>query len=341
MEKAKERTNRISGWGIAFLLIMVLGLTACSQDQLGETGTQTGIESAARILDLPKVEAINLDGQKLKVVATTSVIGDVVGQVGGEAIDLITLMEPGQDPHSFEPSAGDLADVTDAHVIFVNGWNLEEGLVDDLENIAPDAILVPVSAGIEPITPTHNENAVTNSVDPHTWLDPHLVLSWVKNIEKILVTMDPDHATAYESGATAYQGKIDELIEYIDRQVAAIPAERRQLVTNHDSLGYFAKAYDFQVTGVVIPAASTIAEPSSNDLAQLVEQMDVAGVCTIFTDRTASPRLAETVTNELKNCAVVRVIPLYTGALGSAGDAGDSYLRMMKVNIDAIVEGLG
>ncbi len=109
-------------------------------------------DEEAEMLTLPELDAAELDGEPLRVVATTSIIGDVVSQVGGDAIDLTVLMGPGQDPHSYEPAAQDLTAVADAHIIFINGWNLEEGLVDDLENIGEDALVVPISANIAPLT---------------------------------------------------------------------------------------------------------------------------------------------------------------------------------------------
>ena len=154
----------------ASLLVLLLG---CG----GETAVSTPTNHAtdAEMLTLPELTAAELDGAPLKVVATTSIIGDVVAQVGGKAIDLTTLMGPGQDPHSFEPSARELTAVADAHVIFVNGWDLEEALAQDLADIAGDVPLVPISANIEPLAfgeDGHEAEADEHdhgSVDPHVW----------------------------------------------------------------------------------------------------------------------------------------------------------------------------
>ncbi|MCI0394280.1 MAG: metal ABC transporter substrate-binding protein [Chloroflexi bacterium] len=296
------------------------------------------------MLTLPEVAAVDLGGRRLRVVATTTIIGDVVAQVGGEAIELTVLIGPAQDSHSYEPSAADLASVAEADVVFVNGWNLEEGLLASLENAAEDTPLAPVSANIEPLAASeagHEEEAGEEhghgAADPHTWLDPHNVLQWVANIEQVLRTLDPANAETYANNARAYLAEVEELIAYYDEQVAQIPAEQRKLVTNHDAFGYFAAAYGFEIIGTVIPATSTLAEPSASGLAQLAETMRQEGVCALFAESTANDELARTVAAEVETCRVIQVLTLYTEALGETG----SYLGMMRANIEAMVAGLG
>ena len=180
---------------------------------------------------LPAIAAVPLDGRPLRVVATTSLIGDAVARVGGGAIALTTLMPPGQDPHSYQPAAADLAAAADADLIFVNGWNLEEGLLGDLV-AAGDAPLVPVSAGIAPLA-TGADGA---TADPHVWQDVSNVRRWVDTIAATLSAADPANATAYAANAAAYNAELDELEDFVRQQVATIPVERRVLVTNHDKL---------------------------------------------------------------------------------------------------------
>jgi ABC-type Zn uptake system ZnuABC Zn-binding protein ZnuA len=332
-------------WIIVTLVALVSGFAAgCSStEEAGGKATEV-TQDGLTTLSLPEVGPADLEGDRLQVLATTSIIGDVVSQVGGEAIELTVLMKPGQDPHSFEPTVGDLTAAAEADVIFVNGWDLEEGLVADLENVARDVPLVPIAAGIAPLAfGGHEEEAgqAQHGADPHTWLDPHLVRQWVENAEQMLADLDPAHAGEYAGNASAYQAELEALIAYYDQKVAQIPADRRKLVTNHDSLGYFAQAYDFEVVGTVVPAASTLAEPSASDLAELLKAMEREGVCTLFAETTANEQLAETVATELGNCESVQVVTLYTGALGPAGSEADNYLDMMRANIDAIVSGLG
>ena len=218
------------------------------------------------------------------MVATTSIIGDVVAQIGGDTIDLTVLMEAGQDPHGYEPAAQDLTAVADAHVIFVNGWGLEEGLADDLESIGEGALIVPISANIEPLAfgedahddhgdehgdehegeeegehadehegeeegehhdEHEDEHAHDHSgADPHVWFSIHNVEQWAENVEHILSDLDPANAEAYETNTAAYVAELETLEDYAAEQMSQIPEDNRFLVTNHDAFGYFANEYN-------------------------------------------------------------------------------------------------
>lgn len=312
-------------------------------------------DAAAEMLDLPALAAVDLGGRPLRVVATTSLIGDVVANIGGEMIELTTLMGPGVDPHSYEPSAGDFTKIADADVIFINGWDLEEGLVDDLETAAEGTPVVIISAGIEPLAfgeGGHDEEAHEDEehegeahehsgADPHVWFSVHNVEQWSKNVEAVLHKLDPAHDETYEANLDSYLAQLEELEGYIDEQLEQIPTEERKLVTNHDAFGYLAAEYEFEVIGTVIPSASTLAEPSARDLADLIEEMNEEGICTIFTENTVSDQLASTVAAELANCENVQVLPLFTGALGPAGSGVESYIEFMRINIETITKGLG
>jgi ABC-type Zn uptake system ZnuABC Zn-binding protein ZnuA len=268
----------------------------------------------------------------------------VVSQVGGEAIDLATLIGAGQDPHGYQPAPSDLIRAAEADVIFANGWHLEEGLLRDLANAAPGVPLAPVSANIAPLPLAGeeqggDENGPTTA-DPHVWLDPYLVRQWVENVRVVLGALDPARAAEYDANAAAYLEELDSLIHYAEERLATVPPGHRQLVTNHDSLAYFAQAFDFEVLGTVIPSASTVAEPSARSLAALVDRMAEAGVCTIFADNAVNQSLAQAAAGELQSCPEVAVLPLYTGSLGAPGSGAESYVGMMRANVETIVAGL-
>jgi ABC-type Zn uptake system ZnuABC Zn-binding protein ZnuA len=254
-------------------------------------------------------------------------------------------MKPGQDPHSYQPGAADLADAANAHLIFVNGWGLEEGLADDLATIGREAALVPVSAGIEPraIDPEAveaDENASHSAVDPHVWQDVANVMQWVENIRLALGAADPANAPIYDANAGAYRAELEQLDADIRATLDAIPAERRLLVTNHNNLAYFAAAHDFRLLGTVIPGASTLAEPTARDLADLKDIMESAGVCVVFIETTAGEQLARALAQELSDCEEVQILALYSDALGPPGSGADSYTGMMRANAATLVEGL-
>jgi ABC-type Zn uptake system ZnuABC Zn-binding protein ZnuA len=333
-------------------VLIVLSLSALATGGCLPATADNREHGEEEILALPELEPAGLGGAPLQVIATTSIIGDVVAQVGGEAIELTTLMGAGQDPHSYEPTPQQMATVSRAHVVFVNGWDLEEALVHDLKEIAAGVPVVPISAGIEPLAfgehrdhadqetqHTEEEQAHTGT-DPHVWFSVHNVEQWVENVERVLAALDPAHAGTYEWNAETYRARLEELATYVQGQLSSIPAEKRYLVTNHDSLGYLAHAYDLRVLGTVLPAASTVAEPSASEMAALVATMEEHGLCTIFAETTASARLAQTVSEELAGCDEVAVLQLYTGALGPPGSGADSYVGMLRYNVDTIVEGL-
>lgn len=354
------RWNQLGGY-LIFALFVGGFLIGCGNsvndnpsailEPLGESandGTEPDLIGESDILELPIVEQVDLQGGKLRVVATTSIIGDVVAQVGGVTIDLTTLMTAGQDPHSYQPGARELTAVADAHVIFVNGWELEEALLGDLANIGGTVPVVPVSAHITPLdfgeADSHDEEMaedyVHSSADPHVWFSVHNVEQWVDNISHILRDLDPDNAETYAQNATAYLVELAELEANIKTSLDAIPAANRFLVTNHGAFGYLAQAYDFEIVGTIIPGLSTLSEPSASDLAELIAVMQGYQVCAIFAETTVNNQLAQVVADELSYCDTVQVLPLYTGSLGPVGSGAESYLDLMRTNIDTIVVGL-
>ncbi len=305
-------------------------LQACSPDPVTETNSP---------LLLPSLGPVSLEGRLLRAVATTGIIGDVAAQVGGEAIELRVLMAAGVDPHSFIPTPQDLAAMEEADVVLVNGWNLEESLLDEMTAIGDQATLVPVSAGIEPLSLNGTEG-MADFADPHVWFDVGNVIIWTSNIERTFSRLDPANAEVYARNGERYRQDLAELDRDIREQVEAIPPGDRVLVTNHDSLAYFAAAYGFEVIGTILPATTTLAEPSAAEIAALVNAMQSAGVCTIFTDSDAAETLARTVAAELDLCSRVALLPLYTGNLGPPGSGANSYVDMMRFNLDAILKGM-
>lgn len=285
-------------------------------------------------------------GSKLKVAATTSIIGDVVQNVGGEAIDLSVLIPTDSDPHSFNPVPQDLARLSEADIIFANGAGLEEQLLRVIENAAEDTPLVSLAEEIELIDTAadqdHPEEAAGESEhehengDPHVWTDPTLVKVWADTIAESLSQADPDNASTYQANAQAYMQELDELDGWIKEQVSQIPPAERKLVTDHLSFAYFARRYGFEQTGAVIPSYSTLAEPSAQELARLEDAIRDLGVKAVFVGSTVNPDLAARVAQDTGT----RLVPLYEGSLSAPGGEADSYLEYMRYNVRAIVSAL-
>jgi ABC-type Zn uptake system ZnuABC Zn-binding protein ZnuA len=288
---------------------------------------------------LPQLSPLSLgEGERLKVVATTSLVGDVVRNVGADRTELQVLMPPGTDPHAFEPTPRDAAALAEAHVLYVNGLGLEAFLQPLLESAGTGVAVVPVSHGVELL---HIETAVEHGdphgeFDPHTWFDPHSVMVWARNVAGTLSALDPSSAQAFSANAEAYVEQLGELDAWIGEQTARVPLDRRKLVTDHTTLGYFARRYGFEQLGAVFPGYSTLAEPSAQDVARLEDAIAQFDVPAVFVGRTVNPSLAQRIADDTGT----QLVFLYTGALSETGGPADSYLSFMRYNVSAIVDAL-
>ena len=318
---------------LALLGLALLTLGACTAGGAAGDGGQAAAEQP--IEDLAAVPLA--DGERLQVIATTSIVGDVVSQVGGDLIELRVLAAPGQDPHSYEPTARDVASIEGAHIIFVNGFDLEETLLQTLRTAGAGTPLIAVSDGVSALPADGGDDH--GGADPHVWMNPLNVVTWTQNIAAALGALDPPHAAQYEENAAAYADDLRALDASIAAQVEHIPEDRRRIVTNHRSLAYFAERYGFEVVGTVYAGAAELAEPNARDLATLVQVMQEQGVSAIFVDTSVSADLAEVAAQEAGTG--VRVYTLYTGSLGEPGSGADSYIGMMQANIATLVEALG
>lgn len=274
------------------------------------------------------------DEPGVKVVATTTIVGDVLKQVGGERISLTTLLPIGADPHTYEPRPQDVAAIHDAQLVFINGLELEHSMETVIEANAGGPVVV-VSDGIE-VLPFSAAGEEHGSSDPHTWMDPKNVQQWVENITSALVTVDPEGASVYQANAEAYLQQLADLDAWIKDEIATIPAEQRKLVTDHQSLGYFAETYGLEQVGLVISSLSTNASVSAQDLARLEEVVQTEKVKAIFIEMGASDALASQVARD----AGIEVVRIYTGSLGTADSGAGDYINFMRFNVNAIVSGL-
>ena len=272
----------------------------------------------------------------LKVVATTTIVGDIARQIGGERISLTVLLPVGADPHTYEPRPQDVAAIHDARVIFINGLELEHSLEPIISTNASGPVIA-VSDGIDvlPFSATPGDEQHTTG-DPHTWTDPNNVKIWVENIRQALTTVDPSGAELYKTNAETLTKDLTELDSWITQEVALIPAANRKLVTDHQSMGYFTNRYGFEQAGLLLPSLTTNASASALDLAQVEEVINTQEIHTIFIEVGANDALAAQVANDTG----VTVARIYSGSLGTADSGAGTYLDFMRFNVNAIVEGL-
>jgi ABC-type Zn uptake system ZnuABC Zn-binding protein ZnuA len=265
----------------------------------------------------------------LPVVATTSLIGDVARQIGGSHVDVKTLLPLGADPHAYEPRPQDIAALTDAQIVLVNGFGLEETLDRLLQNAK---YLVNVSTDVEALPLAEEESGL----DPHVWQDPNNVIVWARNIADAFAQVDPEHADEYAANAEAYIAELTSLDAWIHEQVAQIPEANRKLVTDHNDFGYFAARYGFEQIGEVIPSASTSVSSSAQELAALEDAIRASGVKAVFVGSTISPDMSRRVAEDTG----VQLVFLFTDSLSQAGGGAESYLEFMRYNVNAIVNAL-
>jgi len=279
-------------------------------------------------------------GGGLKVVATTTMLGDIAGNIVGDDGTVEVLLPIGADPHDFQPSSSQVASIYSADLVVANGLDLEEGLSDVLSAASADgANIIEVAVLVDPVTFEDREpcrNDLGGNCDPHVWLDPERDALTALIIGEELAAVHP--SVDWGSRAAEYAAALRSSDRSIQQVLSVVPEQNRILVTNHDSLGYFADLYGFEVIGSIIPGGSALSEPSSVDLAELVSVINESGVKAIFAETTKATALASAIASEVDH--PVQIILLYTGSLGPPGSGADTLIGMLETNAARIADGL-
>ena len=272
------------------------------------------------------------------IVVTTNILGDVVDNLVGDHAEVTVLMKPNADPHSFGISAKEAGAMEDADLIIGNGLGLEEGLSANLDNARSEGVpVLEVGEEIEPIDYVSGGSAGTP--DPHFWTDPTRMVTAVDAITSALgEEVGEGLAEAIEPSVRAYRERLVDLDSEIEEITEEIPVEGRKLVTNHHVFGYFAKRFDFEVIGAVLPSGTTLASPSAADLEELARTVETAGVPTIFADSSQPQKLAQALSEEVD--LEVDVKPLFSESLTEADGEAGTYIDMQRTNAQRIAEGL-
>lgn len=268
------------------------------------------------------------------VVATTNILGDIAENLAGDAVEVVTLMPPNADPHSFELSAREAAQLRDADLVVSNGLGLEEGVQHHVDAAAADGAPHFVAGDHVEVLPY----AEGDGADPHFWTDPTQTALVVDALAPELAGIAGDGAASVDRAAAAYLAQLDELDAEMAAAIGDIPEDRRALVTNHHVFGYLARRYDVRILGAAVPGGTTLAAPSASDLQELVDAIDEGGVRTIFADSSQPDRLMQVLADEAGRD--VDVVALFTESLAPAGEPGDTYLDMMRRNLQRIADGL-
>ncbi|MFL9655070.1 zinc ABC transporter substrate-binding protein AztC [Streptomyces sp. PB17] len=278
------------------------------------------------------------------VVVTTNILGDITREIVGDEAHVSVLMKPNADPHSFGLSAVQAAELENADLVVYNGLGLEENVLRHVEAARASGVAT-FAAGeaADPLTFHAGEEGGPDDgagePDPHFWTDPDRVRKAAGLIaDQVVEHVDGVNETAVRDNAERYDGQLADLTAWMEKSFAAVPEDRRALVTNHHVFGYLADRFGFRVIGAVIPSGTTLASPSSSDLRSLTQAMEQANVRTVFADSSRPTRLAEVLRQEMGGD--VDVVPLYSESLTEQGKGAGTYLEMMRANTSAMAEGL-
>ena len=319
---APQRTQR----RLAVVAGLALVLAACGSD---EPASPSGSSQPA------------IDEDTAVVVATTSIWADITSNVACNGLaDVRMIIPPGGDPHSFEPSLRDREAMDSADLIVANGLFLEESLEDTIDAVESGGVgVLRVGDGLDPIptaAASHDDDH-EGDADPHVWWDPTRITAAVPLIADALVEAGLDRERV-DVCAEQYVDELARLDAELATVVATLPVDQRILVTNHDSLGYFADRYDFEVLGSVIPSSSSLAATSPAELDALAASIEATGVSAIFADTQNSSDDADALADRIGD---VEVVSMLTDTLDEPGTDQGTYVGWLRQNVQIIVEALG
>jgi len=313
------------GLAAAVLAALALAGAGCGDDE-ASNAPASGEEPASA----------GTKAEPVKVIATTTILGDLVRQVGGDAADVTQILQPNADAHDYEPRPKDVTATVDAKLVVQSGDNLDRWIGDVVEQSGTDAALVDVSEALKVRLPGEPEGDEASEFDPHWWHDPRNTVTAVGEIRDALSEANPAAKATYDANATAYLTEVKALDSGIAGCFSEIPAAERKLVTDHDAFGYFADRYDITVVGAVIPSQTTQAQASAGDVAKLARLIKTEDVKAAFPESSVNSKLAEAIAKQTGASAEYE---LYGDSLGTEGSSGATYLTMELANADAMVKG--
>jgi manganese/iron transport system substrate-binding protein len=276
----------------------------------------------------------NKINDKLQVVSTSTIIANLTDEIGAEEINNISILAPGADPHIYEPVPQDTIALEKADLILYNGYNLEPNIIKLIDSTAIKADKLAVG---EQIKPLDFEYEGQKKPDPHVWGNAQNGIIMAEAIRDKLIEIDPKNKDKFTQNADKLIKELQELDSWIKTQIATIPANQRKLITSHDAFQYYSNAYGLEIAGTLI-GISTEEQPSAQTIKNLVEIIKSTGVKAIFAETTINPTLIETVAEE----AGVKVAEgkLYSDSIGVKGSEADTYVKMLKINTQTIVDAL-
>jgi zinc/manganese transport system substrate-binding protein len=334
------QTNAPPGAAIAVLAGGVFALVAIARVALQHRRSAGAIAAAALVAALAAGCGSGSGGSagpgQIKVIATTTQIGDFARAVGGDRAKVVQLLKPNTDPHDYEPRPSDVRETAGADVVLESGDNLDRWMGDVVKQAGGSPTVVDLGAGAPVKVPGESEGPEASRYDPHWWHDPRNAEAAVIAIRDSLTKANPDAKDVYARNADAYLAKLRAL----DRGIAAcldrVPVAQRKLVTDHDAFNYFARRYAITVVGAVIPSQTTQAQASAKDVAALSKLIRRERVKAVFPESSINPKLARAIAAQT---GATSDLTLYGDTLGPKGSSGATYLTMEHANADAMVRG--
>ncbi len=265
----------------------------------------------------------NAEG-KLKVVASFSIIGDMVREVAGDNVELKTLVKAGEDAHEYEPTPEDIKNMAQADVVFINGLHFEGWMGRLIKSSDYKGKIIAVSDNI---------NAING--DPHAWQDLRNAKIYIINIRNTLAAMDKQNSKKYSANASVYIEKLSELDSWLKEEISKIPKDKRVVISTHDAFGYFARAYGVEFISAL--GISTHSQASAASLARLIDKVRAKKVSVVFLENMTDSRMMQ----QLKNDAGARIGgTLYSDSLSTVGGEAPDYLSMIKHNADLLISAM-
>ena len=267
--------------------------------------------------------------KQLHAVASFSILGDIVSQVGGDHVVVTSIVGPNEDSHIYEPKPQDAVSITNADIVIINGLGLEGWMTRLDEATLPKAKLVIATKGIAPRKMQEDGKEIT---DPHAWQSPVNGLIYARNVADALCDIDPEDCDGFRKNLESYSLEIKTLDNDLLAHVSQIPIAQRQVITTHDAFGYFGAAYGVRL--LAAEGMSTESEPSAADLARLVRQIKQTRASALFIENMSDPRLIEQIANET---GAKLGGTLFADALSKPGEGGATYLELIKHNADLLI----
>ncbi len=273
--------------------------------------------------------------EPMPVVASFSILGDLVQVVGGERVKVTTLVGPDADAHAFEPKPADAKAILNARLFVINGLNFEPWAQKLAKSAAYKGDTLVASSGVKARALPAEKGHAHADTDPHAWQNPANVIIYINNIAKTLEKLDPQGASSYQKNSSAYIKELEALDAWAKAELAPLSPKQRQVITSHDAFGYFAAHY--QIKFLAPSGVSPEGEPSAKEVGQLIRQIQRDKIKAVFVENMSSPKLLAQIA---KDTGVTLGPKLYVDALSGPAEPGSSYLKMMHYNVTQLLAGM-